>query len=202
MSVQLSVEQVDAVTELLNIGVGRAAASMSEMIDQHIELAIPHVTVGHISELLSCIEQSGDVSIIEQRFSGRFNGMSALMFPTESAQTMVYLLMGEEIPDSASSEELEMERESVLTEIGNVLINCLMGSLGNILEEHLDYKLPQFTEQPLKALCDVWAEQADGMLIAEVQFSVADANISGRFMVIFEVGSLEALQQCLTGLLQ
>ena len=202
MNVEFNEEQVDAITELLNIGVGRAASSMSEMIDQHIELAIPHVTIGHLHELIDSIPHEGDVSIVEQRFSGRFNGMSALMFPTESAQTMVYLLMGEEIPVDAPSEELEMERESVLTEVGNVLINCLMGSLGNILEEHLDYKLPQFTEQPLASLCEAWAEQADGMLIAEVEFTVADANINGRFMVIFEVGSLAALQQCLAGLLQ
>ena len=141
MSVEFNDEQVDAITELLNIGVGRAASSMSEMIDQHIELAIPHVTIGHLHELIDSVAHDGDVSIVEQRFSGRFTGMSALMFPTESAQSMVYLLMGEEIPDDAPSEELEMERESVLTEVGNVLINCLMGSLGNILEEHLGLQI-------------------------------------------------------------
>ena len=201
MSVEFTADQVDAVTELLNIGVGRAASSMSEMIGQHIQLAIPQVNIGHLNDLVNAFKGQGDVSIIEQRFRGRFNGMSALMFPTESAQTMVYLLLGEEMPQDAFVDELEMERESVLTEVGNVLINCLMGSLGNILEEHLEYNLPQFSEQPLTDLCESWAEQADGMLVAEVEFSVADANVNGRFMVIFEVGSLAALQQCLAGLL-
>ncbi|NRA37792.1 MAG: chemotaxis protein CheC [Planctomycetes bacterium] len=197
-------EEMEVLTELVNIGVGRAAASMSDMIEQRIELTVPQIHIGQVNEMFDAMRDEGaHVSAVEQRFSGTFSGMSALMFPTESAATIVCLLLQEEISNanSASLEELEAERESVLTEIGNVLINAIMGSLGNTLSSHLQYTLPVYVESGADDLCLRWGEQTDGAMIVKVKFEVSDAHISGQFLMMFEVGSLKNLHECICNLL-
>ena len=126
----LDPNQFDALQELLNIGVGRAAGSLNQMLEKPIRLHIPFLQLGKMEELSQDIQKIKDttLSCVQLPFQGAFSGSSSLLFPTESAKSLVIALTGEaEDPDT-----MDALREATLTEIGNIVLNGVMGSLANI----------------------------------------------------------------------
>ncbi|HYG34110.1 MAG TPA: chemotaxis protein CheC, partial [Clostridia bacterium] len=68
----LSESYHDTLTELINIGYGRAAAALSELTGRRIVLEVPKVAVHPIDEVapsLSSVLQ-GEVASVHQVFSG------------------------------------------------------------------------------------------------------------------------------------
>ena len=69
---ELNSVQEDALIELLNIGFGRAAASLSQLTGHRVILEVPHVRIHPVSalpEMLGQVIQS-DVASVHQIFSG------------------------------------------------------------------------------------------------------------------------------------
>lgn len=183
-----SPEELDALGEVVNIGVGRAASSLSDLLGTRIDLKVPLVQV------LTKEETDAQDAIgmsIAQKFEGQVAGKALLVFPPESGRQLAGLLGGfdntEEIPD--------IELSGILSEVGNIVLNGVLGSLANILEAHLDYSVPDFfIDHSIPQLVSQ-AEQdgSGGVLIADTEFSVSSENINGSVVIAFEIGSLENL---------
>ena len=54
---KLTALQEDALIELLNIGFGRAAASLSQLTGHRVLLEVPHVTIHPIDEVAESLER-------------------------------------------------------------------------------------------------------------------------------------------------
>ena len=175
-----SADQLDVIEELVNIGIGRAASALSDMVTKRVHLEVPRVRIVENDDLIESIGQvaSCKMLMVEQGFTGAFDGSAALMLPEEDSNKMVSLLLtgDDEALDLA---EIEAEREAVITEVGNILINGLMGSFGNILDQPVDYHLPVCNDGELKEMLIHWDARAEALLTADVHFKVADALIEG-----------------------
>ncbi|MCP5102281.1 MAG: chemotaxis protein CheC, partial [bacterium] len=150
---KLSSMEIDALTEMVNIGVGKAASSLSDIIEEHILLKVPHVEIFPLDELprvLSSFE-AGEYSTVLQKFKGDFTGSSALVFPPKSAVRLVSALTGGEI----DSPNLDAVRSGTLVEIGNIVINAILGTMGNMLESNFIFSLPEYRE--IKNIVDIVA---------------------------------------------
>ena len=130
--------QRDILTELVNIGVGRAACTLSEMVDSRVGLKVPSVHLAPLS-IEQLVRQSGEadtISVVLQSFSGRLSGMAALLISSASARSLVAILTGK----PSESCEIDVEREGVITEVGNIVINGVLGlSLIHISEPTRPY---------------------------------------------------------------
>ena len=190
--------QLDALTELMNIGVGRAAGMLNEMVDSPIELHVPAVRVLRASELAREIEQPTDelLSFVRLAFRGAIRGTAALLFPTDSAANLVCALTGDE-----TSPHLDSVRAGTLSEVGNIVINGVMGSIGNVLAIPLTYEIPTYLEATLADLfqksCESdlteSTESDPTVLVAHTRFTVLHLEIQGTILLIFEVLSFDAL---------
>ena len=78
---------MEALTELVTIGIGKAAASLSSMVGRRVELKIPHLRIVG-SELTGAINVTDQeqVSAIAQGFTGGFNGVAASMITSPSVR--------------------------------------------------------------------------------------------------------------------
>jgi chemotaxis protein CheC len=125
-AIAFTADERGAAAELFNIGMGRAAASLSRMVGDEVELSIPHVEILTVETLLERLAQQGvdDVSLVVQRFEGMFTGEALLVFPYEQSLELVRVLLSEA---TALEHITELERD-VLAEVGNVLINACLGS--------------------------------------------------------------------------
>jgi chemotaxis protein CheC len=189
---QLTEDQIDALKELVNIGVGRAASVLNEMVDAYIKLQIPYIKVLTPAELQQELGQrfSRDIlSAVQLSFSGSFRGIAELVFPRESASALVAILTGEDM----GSPDLDAVKIGTLSEIGNIVINGVMGTISNVLKQHMNYGLPQYTEDRIDNLVSGDIQSDNAILLAQTRFSIEELDIIGDIILIFEVKSFDAL---------
>jgi chemotaxis protein CheC len=190
---EIDEEGLDAIRELINIGVGHAAGMLNEMTGCTIQLHVPTIRVVTIDELSKAeeIRAEDTLSTVALSFDGPLSGLSALAFPPESAAALVILLSG----DQAETPELDALRIETLNEVGNIVINSVMGSIANILEQHLTYTLPRYQEIPILTLARSASPRypEECVILAETHFTLENREIEGRILLILEVGSLETL---------
>jgi len=96
----LSDLEKDAFAEILNIGVGHAAASLSQMVSQEIKLSIPVVEIMEREQAVATLAglENSSITGVKEKFAGSFKGDAFLFFPEESSLELVRLLLGDELP--------------------------------------------------------------------------------------------------------
>ncbi len=200
---ELTADQLDALQELINVGVGQAAGMLNEMIEFRIQLQVPLVKLLTPEELLA--ELSGRLGLdplasVQLEFTGSFGGTAQLVFPTESAANLVALLTGEKL----ESPDLDSLKIGTLTEVGNIVINGVMGSISNMLSQPLHYSVPIYTEEdvkqivPLKEVESLEEVRSDvTVLLAQASFEVEALQIKGDIVLFFGVGSFDVLLEAI-----
>ena len=188
--------QLDALRELINIGVGRAAKVLSEMVNARILLQVPFIKLltpenlrremGHLGE--------GLLAAVRLGFKGPFSGTAALVFPPDSASKLVAILTGE----GMGTPDLDSVRVGTLSEVGNIVINGVMGSISNVLKLQINYTLPTYTEDNIGNLVTPSDAVPDStVVLAHTRFTVEHLHIEGDIILIFELGSFSALMNAI-----
>lgn len=192
VNVELTEKQMDSIKELINIGVGRAAGMLNEMTSSHVSLKVPDIQILSYRELAKELKALGShmLSSVQLSFEGVFSGVAALVFPSDSAAMLVSVLTGEE-PDSS---DLDSVRAGTLSEVGNIVLNGVMGSIGNILKEQINYSLPIYIEDTSENLMrERFDNDNQTVLLARTRFSIKKLQVEGDIILLFEVGSFDAL---------
>ncbi len=187
----------DALTEIINIGVGQAGNSLNAMLAMHVELSVPEIRLLQMEqaqEELSLLNTSSLASVV-LRFSGPVPGKAALLFPPESALNLVTLLVQEEPGDL----DLDSMRSAALTEIGNIVLNSVLGNFANFLHMDLEYSLPDFMfESSIHDLLEQdIAENGYAVILAKAHFRVSEHSIAGDILLLFGISSMEELSRLL-----
>jgi chemotaxis protein CheC len=175
---------------------------LNEMLDTHVILQVPIIRVFSQQNLeLELGEISRNtLSAVRMGFKGSFSGNALLLFPPDSANNLVSVLTGEDSVDN----DMDSIRMGTLTEIGNILINCVMGSISNIVGKQLNYSVPSYFEDSLLNMltrCDE-NERDVTIILARMHFIIEKHFINGDIMLFFEVGSYDALIDSLESLIE
>lgn len=184
--------QLDAFKELVNIGVGRAAASLNELLESPIMLEVPAVSMLCYEELERDAGDlaENDFSCVQLGFQGSFSGIAALVFPPPSAAKLVSALTGED-PETPG---LNGVMAGTLNEVGNIVINCVIGTIGNILEKPFDFSLPNYLEGKLRDLLMMNRNAPPRkILLVRTHFQVQDRHVEGNIFLVFEAASFDSL---------
>jgi len=189
-------EQLDALKELTNIGIGQAGGVLNEMLDSHVSLEVPSVNVLSPEKLEEQIQKKCREKTFSVRldFKGRFAGTADLTFPVESASNLVIILTG----DDLSTSDLDSIRVGTLTEVGNIVLNGVMGSIANILGQHINYSVPSYmenaAENPLKSIIP---DRRQNMILVRTRFTIKQFQIEGDILLVFEEKSLDMLLEAI-----
>ena len=93
-------------------------------------------------------------------------------------------------------------KEATVTEIGNIVINGVLGSITNMLQKQLNYSVPTYMETTLGQLLDLDnAQDSDFILWAQTKCTIAEFNTAGDILLMFGVRDLKLLQTALDALL-
>ena len=186
-----SPELKDALREIINIGVGKAAGMLNELLNNHITLEVPKVEILQYSDL--CLVFSGmqatKVSAVRLRFKGPICGMSSLIFPPDSASKLVDVLVGEEM----FSDDLNAIKIGTISEVGNIILNAVMAAFGNLLESRLIYSIPSYVEGNISSVLHMDTDRNAPVLSATTRFIVESYSIEGEVILLFEIGSFDTL---------
>ncbi|MGM0586800.1 MAG: chemotaxis protein CheC [Bacteroidota bacterium] len=190
---ELTKEQEDSLGELINIGVGRAANALNELTGSHIVLRVPRIELYNFEELEEIQNRFGkdQLAAVWQNFRGGYEGRAALIFPTDSALSLVEGITGEE----PEAEDLDAIQSGTLCEIGNIVINALLGTIGNILGDRLDFDLSEYQQDQIENLLSVDKNSTNEglILLSEVHFLIEKLDISGHIILTFDIDNLKTL---------
>jgi chemotaxis protein CheC len=153
---------------------------------------IPSIRVGRTAELIeeSPLQHESAFSSVQLPFQGSFAGLACLLFPTDSAAALVAILTGEH----EDTDPLNALKEATLTEIGNIVLNGVMGSLSNVLHHPITYSVPFYHETSLQALIQATpSDSSEIILWAHTRFTIEKFDISGDIMLMLGVPDMELL---------
>ena len=88
-----------------------------------------------------------------------------------------------------------MLRAGTLQEVGNIVLNGVMGSMANMLEGHFSYLPPDHFETPFGELLQSRSGHDSSILIARTSFILEQHVIEGHVIIMFESESFVSLLQ-------
>jgi chemotaxis protein CheC len=187
----------DALTEIVNIGVSRAAANLRKMVGDQVSLSVPSidvVTQRRAARLISEREITQLVAI-RQDFSGAFAGRALLIFPEINSLELVRAVTAGEL---TAEEVLEIEDEA-LAETGNIILNSCLATMANMLRRPLTMTIPEVLRGDGAMLFDIREGiPADGLvLFLYIDFAVRRRDIRGYIAVLMDLPALTTLRELL-----
>jgi chemotaxis protein CheC len=184
----------DAMTELVNIGVSRAAAGLRKMVGREVMLSVPSLEV--ISRATAAVlmrERETDSLVgVRQEFTGAFYGQALLIFPEANSLELVRAVTG----GLLSGDEAAGMEDEALAETGNVVLTSCLATLANMLERPLDMSIPHVMRGEATRLFEVGPSfSADAVvLFLYINFAIDDRNIRGYIAMLLDLPSLKALR--------
>ena len=195
--VALSELEQDALTEIVNIGVSRAASSLRKMIGDQVVLSVPSVEVVSQRRAARLISEREVVDLIavRQDFSGPFCGRALLIFPETNSLELVRAVTGGAL---SAEEAVEMEQEA-LAETGNIILNSCLATMANMLKRSLSMTIPEVLRGNGATLFEI--DETTGseglVLFLYIDFAVRQRDIRGYIAMLMDIPSLATLKQLL-----
>lgn len=196
-SISLDDLERDALTEIVNIGVSRAASSLRKMIGDQVLLSVPSIEVvsqRRAARLISERETS-ELVAVRQDFSGPFSGRALLIFPETNSLELVRAVTGGEL---TAQEVVDLEHEA-LAETGNIILNSCLATMANMLKRSLTMTIPEVLRGSGAMLFEVNEEgPSEGLvLFLYIDFAVRKHDIRGYIAMIMDLPSLGVLKELL-----
>jgi chemotaxis protein CheC len=196
-TVVLTELETDALTEIVNIGVSRAASNLRKMVGDQVLLSVPSIEVVSQRRAARLIGEREITQLVavRQDFQGPFSGRALLIFPEENSLELVRAVTGGEL---SAQEVLDLEDEA-LAETGNIILNSCLATMANMLQRSLTMTIPEVLRGDGPALFEILENSpADGLvLFLYIDFAVRKRDIRGYIAMLMDLPSLQALKELL-----
>jgi chemotaxis protein CheC len=194
-SIVLTELELDALTELVNLGVSSAAFSLREMVREEVTLSVPRVQIVTRDEAVANLGggESRRLVGVRQDFEGEMNGRALLIFPEDRSIELVRAIVGGAL---SIQEIVELEHEA-LAETGNVLLNGCLSTLANYLGQSLHVSLPEVIHGEGFQFFDATQQSNSGdrVLLTYINFTIRHRDIQGHIAMLLDMPSLAILKR-------
>jgi chemotaxis protein CheC len=190
---ELSEIEQDALAEIANMGVSRAAASLRRMVGEQVLLSVPAVNIVSRRVASRMVEKghSPKLVAVQQSFEGPFSGRALLIFPEAQSLELVRSIVGEE---HSLEDVIDLEQEA-LAETGNIILNACLATIANILRRTMRMSLPSIVRGDGDTLFGVREESSDGLvLFLYIDFTIKNRDVRGFIALLMGLPSIAALK--------
>jgi chemotaxis protein CheC len=189
----------DALTELFNIGLHRAAASLSELTGQRIRVDLPRLWICPIDQTYDRLVEflEGDLATVHQIFKGSVTGDAVLVLDYESAARLTGMMTDGTV---AIGGRLDQSAREVLAEVGNVILSSCLSSFGDMLHVAVTFSVPRMHVESLEGLLrslQVDSEEVNYTLLAATRFHLTEGEVGGYLLVAVGMSSLALIAEAL-----
>lgn len=198
----LSDAQRDALTELGNIGISRAARQLSTLLCEPIRIAVPSVELCSAAEAIQHFDaNSGELACVYQRMSGELNGRVALLLPTRDSHLLFQNLLG--AGTVLQGLDLRAFEHEAMTEIGNILISSCVSAMADMLEMRIDISVPRFAEANAQSLFfDTEASLAEQpALLIHTRMTASQRELEGTILLLLSAAAAEKVMLAIQALI-
>ncbi|MEM9161853.1 MAG: response regulator [Cyanobacteria bacterium P01_F01_bin.4] len=178
---------IDKLQYLIGLGSDTASETLTDLTDCAIQFQSPTVetmTAKSLQQLLQGRFGPEPICAAQLPFTGGLNGTAQLFFPQASALSLTAMLTGE----SPDSPDFEVMKQEALTEVGNIVLNSVMGAISNALTQQLTFAVPIYQEAPVAELTQALDQDAGAVIIlAQTHFNIEELQISGDIILFFKM---------------
>ncbi len=189
----------DALTELFNIGLHRAAASLSELTGQRIVVDTPRLWACPIDEIQEQLGElvEGDLATVHQIFRGKVAGDAVLLLEYDKAAVLTGELTHGEVGLGGT---LDQSAREVLAEVGNVVLSACLSAFGDILTVTVSFSVPRIHIESVEELIRsimIGEEELQYALIAATRFRLSKLEVGGYLVFVLGLTSLSWMTESL-----
>jgi chemotaxis protein CheC len=180
----------DALTELSNIAMARAANSLRQTMQNEVLLAVPSVDIltSAAATKLVAIPDNPKLVAVRQDFAGAFSGRALLIFPERNSLELVRAVVGRELP----LEDIVDLEDEALAETGNIILNSWVATIANLLKSALKMSLPIVIRGDSKHMFETATSTL--VLFLHIKFEVRQKEIGGYVALLMDIPSLDELR--------
>ena len=192
---ELSDIEKDALAEIANMGVSRAAVSLRQMVGEQVFLSVPAVNIVTREAAAGLVERGNSPRLVavQQSFEGPFSGRALLIFPEAQSLELVRSIVGEE---HSLEDVIDLEQEA-LAETGNVILNACLATIANVLRRSMRMSLPSVIRGDGATLFEVRSSDPDGdlVLFLYIDFTIKSRDVRGFIALLMDLPSITALKE-------
>ncbi len=190
---ELTDMQNSALKEIINIGVGNAATSLSKMIKHQISIDIPELRVEIIEKVPEAAGGADKVvSGVIMHVDGDINGYIMMLLSEDSAATICKAINEEEDTDIHTP-----MNQSMLEEIGHILAGSYISSLAEFLTLDVKISPPMQTFDMLGAIMDQilieMSQNVECTLFFDTVFVLEGKQMEGILLTLFDPMGMDKL---------
>lgn len=195
----LDVFELDSLSELFNVGLHRAAASLSEITGQRIVVDMPKLVVCPIAEIEKPLADliGGELATVHQIFGGAVVGDAVLLIEHDKAALLAKLMTSGE---AAGGGRLDQSAREVLAEIGNIVLGACLSGFGDMLELPVSFSVPRIHIESLKSILGSLrtdANEPQYAVIVATQFRLSELAVDGYMVIAIPATSLSRITHAL-----
>jgi chemotaxis protein CheC len=184
---------LDALSEVFNVGAGRAAASLSDIVGDEVRLSVPSVEIRKSSEIDFAVigMQSEKFGAVHQTFSGSFEAEAILLFTEAHALEIVRDMMGSQI----SIEDLAEFEQEAMCELGNIILNACLSAMADMLNIPLNCSLPDYSVATTEEIFRRMSDDVDQpyILLLHIDLAIERRHSEGHLIFLLSSTSLKDL---------
>ena len=192
---ELSDIEKDALAEIANMGVSRAAASLRQMVGEQVLLSVPAVNIVTRQAAAQLAERghSPKLVAVQQSFEGPFSGRALLIFPEAQSLELVRSIVGAE---HSLEDVIDLEQEA-LAETGNIILNACLATIANVLRRSMRMSLPSVIRGDGATLFETRSSDPDGdlVLFLYIDFTIKSRDVRGFIALLMDLPSITALKE-------
>src|ERR1700747_2735708 len=185
----------DALREVSNIAMARAATSLRQMVEHEVLLSVPTVDIVSQEAAAQIVGNADNVSLVavRQDFSGVFSGRALLIFPEANSLELVRAVVGRHLP----LEDIVDLEDEALAETGNIILNSWVATIANLLKSALKMSLPVVIRGDSQHMFE--SQVSSLVLFLHIKFEIRQKKIGGYVALLMDIPSLDQLRSLIAG---
>ncbi|WP_414839026.1 chemotaxis protein CheC [Carnobacterium sp. TMP28] len=196
MNSDYSFLELDALKEVINIGGGNAATSLSQLIDKPVNMGVPVIEMLDYSEVYEQImPEDAIVRAVMIRMFGDAEGIFLFTVDQKAFENIVTMMIPEEMEYS------DALAESALKELVNILVHSFLNAIIKLLDIQLVTSVPLLTKDMFGAIMSsVYLEQGqydESIMIIKNEFYHAGDRLDSSLYFVPQPGVIEKMFELL-----
>lgn len=163
-------QKIEDLNKILTVGIERTHTMLSTITSSPLKFQMKTLEILSPEQLLKQLKKKfemNQVCAMELVFTGNYEGMTQLIFPPESAETLIRVIETEE---RRKLDKGALEKE-ILSEVGNIFFNGVMGVMSTLSEYGITYMIPKYKVGNVgQLMLSSWARKYSIAVLATVQF--------------------------------
>jgi chemotaxis protein CheC len=182
----------DALGEISNIAMARAANSLRQMVEHEVLLSVPSVEILSQVAATHIVGKPDNPSLVavRQDFTGAFSGRALLIFPEANSLELVRAVVGGQLP----LEDIVDFEDEALAETGNIILNSWVATIANLLKRGLRMSLPVVVRGDSRRMFESVGTSENLILFLHIRFEISKKEIRGYVALLMDIPSIDELR--------